>query len=245
MGNDVSDVGGLAGSNSGTISNSYWDTTTSGQATSADGTGLTTAEMKQLATFSGWSIASTGGSSATWRIYEGYTYPLLRSFLTPLTVTADNVTKTYDGTAWNGELQNVNYSGADTSKIFNLNTPYGAGSGKNVGSYTPQLYSNQQGYDISYVDGELTITPAASVASTSAQTTVSPVLDIYGIMNTENITDIKNFNDTIVLTGASAPGLFTAKDANYEIEQTVFGYQPPKEDSLSIEDEDKKIERQK
>jgi filamentous hemagglutinin family protein len=39
-------VGGLAGVNSGTVTSSYWDTQTSGQSTSAGGTGLTTAQFQ-------------------------------------------------------------------------------------------------------------------------------------------------------------------------------------------------------
>jgi len=118
--------------------------------------------MKKMATFSdaGWDIANTGGAGTVWRIYEGYTYPLLNSFLKPLTITADNVVKIYDGTAWNKELQNVNYNGADTTKIFNRFSPYGVNGGKNVGTYMPKLYSNQQGYDISYNGGTLNVNPA-------------------------------------------------------------------------------------
>lgn len=37
-----------------TVTNSYWDTQTSGQATSAGGTGKTTAQMKSQSTFTGW-----------------------------------------------------------------------------------------------------------------------------------------------------------------------------------------------
>jgi hypothetical protein len=52
------DVGGLVGANinGGITTDSFWDTQTSGQATSAGGTGKTTAEMKTTSTFSvaGW-----------------------------------------------------------------------------------------------------------------------------------------------------------------------------------------------
>ena len=45
-------VGGLIGGNTtSTTTNSFWDTETSGQATSAGGTGLTTAEMQTLTTY--------------------------------------------------------------------------------------------------------------------------------------------------------------------------------------------------
>ena len=52
-------------------------------------TGKTTEELQQLATFTGWDIADAGGTGTVWRIYEGHTGPLLRSFLKPTTVTAD------------------------------------------------------------------------------------------------------------------------------------------------------------
>ena len=68
-----SDVGGLIGRyHAGTITSSYWDMETSGQATSAGGTGKTTAEMKQQATFVGWDFASL------WDIEENVTYPFFQ-----------------------------------------------------------------------------------------------------------------------------------------------------------------------
>jgi hypothetical protein len=50
--------GGLAGGLyfGGTASQSYWNTSTSGQVTSAGGTGLTTTQMQDRASFSGWTI---------------------------------------------------------------------------------------------------------------------------------------------------------------------------------------------
>ena len=76
-------VGGLIGGNGGTVSNSFWDTETSGQATSDGGIGKTTAEMKDIATFSGagWDIiAVTPGvtnPAYTWNIVDKQTYPFL------------------------------------------------------------------------------------------------------------------------------------------------------------------------
>ncbi len=55
-GNSTLSVGGLVGQNydsEAVVNNSFWDTQTSGQATSEGGnTGKTTAEMKSIATFS-------------------------------------------------------------------------------------------------------------------------------------------------------------------------------------------------
>jgi hypothetical protein len=65
--------GGLIGEKiSGTVTNSYWDTETTGQSSSADGTGLTTAQMKQRNSFSGFDFTDT------WYIEEGSGYPKLQ-----------------------------------------------------------------------------------------------------------------------------------------------------------------------
>ena len=65
-------IGGLAGEgNGGTIENNYWDTQTSGQTTSAGGTGKITEEMKQKMTFVNWNFTTI------WGIAEGQTYPYL------------------------------------------------------------------------------------------------------------------------------------------------------------------------
>ena len=65
-------VGGLVGYNEGSVSNSYWDTQTSGTTGSDGGVGRTTAQMMQESTFSGWSFSSV------WSINEGTSYPYLR-----------------------------------------------------------------------------------------------------------------------------------------------------------------------
>jgi len=52
------------------VTASYWNTETSGQSSSAGGTGLTTAQMKQQATFSGWDFTTT----PAWNIQGAYPY---------------------------------------------------------------------------------------------------------------------------------------------------------------------------
>jgi hypothetical protein len=67
-------AGGLIGtSSSGTIAKSFWDVNTSGQATSAGGTGKTTVQMKTKTTFTSvaWDFNSI------WTICEGTNYPRL------------------------------------------------------------------------------------------------------------------------------------------------------------------------
>jgi hypothetical protein len=77
-------VGGLVGVNwGGTASNSFWDTETSGQATSTGGTGKTTAEMQDITTFLGaaWDICAVAPGATnpayTWNIVHEQTYPFL------------------------------------------------------------------------------------------------------------------------------------------------------------------------
>jgi len=94
--NGNNDVGGLVGSISlnSSVSNSFWDIHTSGQSSSAAGTGKTTAEMKTASTFTsaGWDFeedengndnGSTGGANGNgtenwWdMVQDGNHYPVL------------------------------------------------------------------------------------------------------------------------------------------------------------------------
>jgi hypothetical protein len=116
---------------------------------------LMSAQMQTASSFTGWSIATTGGSGDVWRIYQGHTFPLLVSFLTPLTLTdAPDTTVTYNGSA---------QSGPSTAISVVLGA---AATGTNAGFYNG-YYSTQQGYDIS--GGNLTINPLASVAWTGGK----------------------------------------------------------------------------
>jgi len=80
-GND--DVGGLVGYSEGTVNNSFWDIQTSGQSTSAGGTGKNTTEMQDIATFSGaaWDIIEVALNQTNpayiWNIVHDETYPFL------------------------------------------------------------------------------------------------------------------------------------------------------------------------
>jgi len=175
----TSSVGGLVGHNTPlsaiSVTNSFWDTTTSGRITTeGGGRGMSTADMQNLANFTSATLANRRANPGwdftnTWVMYDGHTYPLLRFFMTPLTVTVNNATKTYDGLAYTGS-GGVTYS--VTPNFANLQgTLSYAGSYTgiiNAGSYavTPSgLYSNQQGYLISYASGTLTVNPAPLTVS--------------------------------------------------------------------------------
>jgi hypothetical protein len=77
-------VGGLVGRSFGapsSITMSFWDIETSGQATSDGGTGKTTAEMQTASTFleAGWDFADelVNENAEIWWIDEGKDYPRL------------------------------------------------------------------------------------------------------------------------------------------------------------------------
>ncbi|WP_026675776.1 GLUG motif-containing protein [Fictibacillus gelatini] len=73
-------AGGLIGDNVSvsTVTNSYWDTETSGLTYSAGGVGKTTAELKTQSTYTGWDFTST------WAINNNY--PYLKVFGVPANI---------------------------------------------------------------------------------------------------------------------------------------------------------------
>jgi hypothetical protein len=87
----TTDIGGLIGSKSEygtpTVNYSFWDIETSGQSTSASGTGKTTAEMKNPNTFmdAGWDfVGKPDGPHDVWAEPAGGGYPILWWQLSPL-----------------------------------------------------------------------------------------------------------------------------------------------------------------
>ena len=64
-------VRGFVGYGSNTVTNSFWDTETSGTTSSVLGVGKTTAQMKMQSTFTGW------GFPTVWKIREDVSYPRL------------------------------------------------------------------------------------------------------------------------------------------------------------------------
>jgi outer membrane protein assembly factor BamB len=109
---------GVAGAG-GTVDSSYWDTNATGQALSVGGTGKTTAEMKQQATFEGWDFVNV------WHITEGVTYPLLTEPLRTIGVSGNlafgNVTMGTTATA----AMTITNSGNATLTVTGIRTPVG------------------------------------------------------------------------------------------------------------------------
>ncbi len=224
-----SSLGGLVGSqrDTATISNSYWNKDTTGQQLSA-GTltatyaGKTSFEMKQAGTFTGWSIDSAGGDGGKiWRIYEGYTSPLLKVFLKPLTVTAtvsDN-NKTYNGTNQNATVNNYSYSTpdgtVDGAKILGTTTTSN-NSQRNAGSYVLAygggLYSIQSGYDILpnanlgtliINKANLTLNAVTDTKTYDGNTSSSQAVTQTGLQAGDNFTATQSFDSKDVATATT------------------------------------------
>ncbi|MCM2308405.1 MAG: filamentous hemagglutinin N-terminal domain-containing protein, partial [Sulfuritalea sp.] len=102
-------IGGLVGNSiGGTVTNSYWDTETSGMSSSAGGSGGTNAQMRQQATFSGFDFTNV------WNIVSGTSYPYLKS---QFSGTPQVLSGTVTGLGGGKTIQAV-ASGVDLAKTF-------------------------------------------------------------------------------------------------------------------------------
>ncbi len=209
--------GALVGYNSGTVDSSFYNSDAnfglngmgSGKTTGA--TGLNAADMMMQANFSGWSFGST------WVIYDGNTAPLLSAFMTPLTVAANDATKTYDGLTYSGG-NGVSYSATPNSNLLGTVSYSGNSQGAaNAGSYTitpSGLYSNQQGYNISYAAGTLTVNPATltvtanNASKTYGQTAMfaGTAFTSSGLQNGETIGSVTETSTGSTATATVAGG---------------------------------------
>ncbi|NNM51409.1 MAG: MBG-2 domain-containing protein, partial [Pseudomonadales bacterium] len=216
---------GLVGTNSGSMAASFWDTTTSGTSLgvatgSISGSrGMATADMQNVLNYTGATAANGNvnpGWDLTniWDVYSGYTYPLLRSFMTPLTVTAQNLTVTYSALANAGDASGIACSTGTcpTQNFFNASGFSGTSQGAtNVGTYVinSSAYSDQQGYVITFVPGSLVINPAtltvtagnASRSYGQANPTVVPTYS--GFMGTDNATTALTTQPTVVTSAVA------------------------------------------
>ena len=85
-------IGGLVGWNDGSVSRCFWNTQTSGQASSDGGFGRTTAQMKTRTIFTntGWDF------NVVWSNIEGESYPFLRCLDYQIEIIASNINLTYE-----------------------------------------------------------------------------------------------------------------------------------------------------
>jgi cell division septation protein DedD len=128
-----SNIGGLVGYNtSSSVNGSFWDTETSGRATSAGGTGKNTSEMKDFSTFftAGWDLIceSDNGTADIWGLnYSG----------------TDN--NGYPFLSWQGFTHNVSFTltySAGINGSFIVNSPQTVGCGEDGAEVEAQPYPN-------------------------------------------------------------------------------------------------------
>ena len=161
------DYGGLVGQDGGgTITSSYY-INGSGNAL---GTSITNSgtpnPSKQASSYSGFDFDSV------WVNYDNYTKPLLRTFLTALTVTVNTSGSTsYDGTTYgcNGGVFTCSVNYTDSLSKVSGTVSYSL-SAQSAGSYNASasgLYSDQLGYLITYADGTSGTITSASSSSTN------------------------------------------------------------------------------
>ena len=195
---------GLLESNTGGAPvSSYWDTVTSGVASFGVGAGKTTAQMMQQATYSGWDFTNT------WYMVEGSTRPMLRSLATAVTVTPNDITQTYNGSAFvGGNGASYSHTGfSPTGTLSYAGTSQGAVNAGEYGITATGLTSNQQ-YMISYTAGTLIINP--KVVALSASKVYDGLTSLDGFVSIATGVDGENLaysgavaNDAHVLTGTS------------------------------------------
>jgi filamentous hemagglutinin family protein len=141
------------------MTNGYWNSTAS-VAGNTSGTSLTAEKMSKQSSFDGFDFGTV------WTIHEGHSTPLLRSFLTPLTLkySGGDKVRTYSGDTFAVSAR-YSINGADTSgHLFGLDYD----GAVNVGSYSANLWSDQEGYIITaFGSNDLTITPADLTVSGS------------------------------------------------------------------------------
>jgi filamentous hemagglutinin family protein len=224
----VADVGGTVwGMNTAAMQNSA-------NFTSATGTSSPTDHSGNGGVNPGWDLPGAGnGAGTTWFMYDGFTTPLLQAFLKPLTITANSVSEQYDGTAYSGN-NGVTYSVTpDLSLLLGALSYGGSAQGAvNLGSYViapSGLYSGQQGYMITFVNGSVSINPVQSATNTdtttgtgsSASTTTEQVVAssasttagqvVASILSDQSRSNRGNASDTLPSQthGAGAGGVIT------------------------------------
>ena len=196
-------VGGLVGRNRSSITNAFTTTEVGDGAGTIENPG----KEKDLTTFDLWvddsgaKIVSAAGTNTTWRIYEGQTAPLLRSFMTQI-----SYTKTYDGLVGLHEGGSFTKSGSNEVVSDLTATGFAYGS-KNAGSAVAGTLG-----DISMVTGVdlQTVLQKYDVNATGVIT--RKALTVSGLTASDKTYDGETDAGTISTTGISLKGLVKNDD---------------------------------
>jgi filamentous hemagglutinin family protein len=179
---------------------------------SATGTSAVTDHSGNGGVNPGWDLVNAGGGSGvTWFMTDGQSTPLLDAALIRLVITANDAGTTYNGTAYSGN-NGVTYSITPNLAYLSGSLTYtGSSQGAvNAGGYTITpggLYSSagQNGYVITFVNGNLTIAPAPITISSAPVT--------------------KQYDGTTSVTGGSyiVGGTLYANAGNGNIQDSLSG----------------------
>jgi hypothetical protein len=223
-------TGGMFGTSTVALFNNFWDNSIYGALTPPDPigskaagtvpaagiTGLTRAQLtsSNFPTASANSTWDFTNTPPIWLMQAGYT-PILNQTIATFTVTANDVSKSYDGKVYSGGYS-ASYANAPAGFVNKGVTYTGeALTATNAGTYTitPVLLDNPQ-YLVKYVNGTLTInkaiTSAVSMAGTRAYDGTAVVA-----ANIFTLTGMLN-GDTLGLTGAG-----TVADKNVGADKAV------------------------
>lgn len=240
-GDGVTSVGNAVGTNSGTISNIY-ATNTDGNligsgneinvsgaysfsANDNDRTNITVLnadddsdndgikDRVDSASYGAFDFDSTDGDKADWKNYDGYGNPLLKVFLTKLTVDADKVDLVYnageqdlnigqlieDGiiTAPEAEALQAHYNTLKNNELGESDLLANTKGQENAGTYDNWLYSgqiadgsqdgsfnpNNLGYDIEYSNTVNPDKPGITIDKANIQISLDNIYHIYGNVN--------------------------------------------------------------
>ncbi|MBR4908986.1 MAG: hypothetical protein IKZ43_08250, partial [Acidaminococcaceae bacterium] len=134
------------------------------------GTQMTDSKLRDISTFSGWSISAAGGAGTTWRIYDGQTTPLLAAFLKPKDLVK---VYEYDGSPHqvpkndpqfdDGNIKKSGQFDANWDNYANSQTDAGVVNMLKDDEDKKLLYSLQDGYDLA--DMKLIVQPKALTAT--------------------------------------------------------------------------------
>lgn len=174
-------VGGFAGESTGdTYDGAFWATDSSRQNSSAGGAvGRTTAELKMASTYESWNLDTTGKlGSADWRIYDGYSLPLLKFLMGDIEFDGSSIELTFDGQSHTYDPSELYTAKSVSHKDFyaaltDLDNVGVAGGGfnnvRNAGTYTNDvLYGGQFGYNLINNGSTLKINKADLIIGASA-----------------------------------------------------------------------------
>jgi hypothetical protein len=115
-------TGGLLVGSGGTVTTSFWDTQTSGQATSDGGTGKTTSEMKNITTFTGagWDFTTIWNINGT----DNHGYPFFRWQTFPPATDGDGIPDAVEDAAPNsGDGNNDGTADSQQANVVSFVNP--------------------------------------------------------------------------------------------------------------------------